>query len=319
MKIVVLAFNVGVSKNNFTNGPGMSLYNFATFVSRYLPEVDLSIYTQLETTSSVPGVKIRLARYATDLVNDIKQCSTFHCWSGLTKNFLEIINIANLHNKVVILGPNLFDTVNLKLESLFLKKIKYDKILTVNDRLKYLISNKHILLTDKLESFVVGPDLDLWSPPERYGKYILWKGNSSHMVKDIKFAKEVASRLGKYDFVFMGDGEKYRYDEHIDKAKKAYIYMSTSLSETKGMALMEQWAAGVPSITHPKIYQHGEHYGTGIVTNKDINSYCDAVKEVMENDNLRRDLSDGARLFMLRRFDPKLIAQQYSRIIDNVS
>jgi len=85
------------------------------------------------------------------------------------------------------------------------------------------------------------------------------------------------------------------------------------------MALMEQWAAGVPSVTHPKIYQHGENYKTGIITNKDIDSYCEAITEIMENSRLRADLSKGARDYMLNKFDPKLIADQYFRILNNVS
>jgi glycosyltransferase involved in cell wall biosynthesis len=319
MKIVILAFNIGISKNGFVNGPGMSLYNFAKFISKYLPKIKLSIYTHIESSSEIPGVEIKTTRYATDLLNDIKSCKAFHCWSGLINTFLTIIRLANTYRKPVILGPNLLDIVDFKKEKYFLKNIEYKRILTVNDRLKYLISNKHVLLTDEIESFIVGPDLDLWSPPDKYGKYILWKGNSSHMVKDIGFAKEIKDRLSQYEFMFMGDGKKYKYNDHIDDAKKAYLYISTSLSETKGMALMEQWAAGVPSVTHPKIYQHGENYKTGIITNKDIDSYCEAITEIMENSKFRADLSKGARDYMLNKFDPKLIADQYFRILNNVS
>jgi glycosyltransferase involved in cell wall biosynthesis len=253
------------------------------------------------------------------LLDNIKDCNAFHCWSGLTDTFLTIVRLANTYRKPIVLGPNLLDTVEYKREKTFLNKIEYNTVLTVNDRLKYLISDKHTLLTDKLESFIVGPDLDLWAPPEEYSKYILWKGNSRHMVKDIEFAKKIKDELKQYEFSFLGDGRSYKYGDHIEDAKKAYLYISTSLSETKGMALMEQWSAGVPSVTHPKIYQHGENYRTGIITNRDINSYCEAISEIMENSNLRNNLSLGAREFMLENFDPKLIAEQYLRIIKDVS
>ncbi|MAG40253.1 hypothetical protein CMI41_04780 [Candidatus Pacearchaeota archaeon] len=318
MKVVILAFNIGISKG-LVNGPGMSLYNFAKFVSKYLPKMQLSIYTYMESSSVIPGIEIKTTKQIIDLLDDIKHCNAFHCWSGLTDAFLTIVRLANTYRKPVILGPNLLDTVEYKKEKAFLNNIEYKTILTVNDRLKYSILDKHALLTDKVESFIVGPDIDTWHPPDKYGKYILWKGNSRHMVKDIGFAKEVKNKLKQYEFLFLGDGRPYKYSDHIETARRAHLYVSTSLSETKGMALMEQWAAGVPSVTHPKIYQHGENYKTGIITNRDIDSYCDAISEIMENSKLRNDLSLGARKFILENFNPKLITEQYFEIIKDVS
>lgn len=318
MKIVILAFNIGISKG-IVNGPGMDLLNLAKFVSKHLPKVQLSIYTHLESFSDIPKVEIKTVRYAADLLNDIRECDVFHCWSGLMSAFSTIIQLANTYNKPVILGPNLLDTVEYGKEKAFLKSVKYKKILTVNDRLRYSISNKHALLMDKFESLMVGPDVDLWSPPDRYAKYILWKGNSRHMVKDIEFAKEIENNLKQYEFLFLGDGRPYDYRDHIGEAKRASLYICTSLSETKGTALMEQWSAGVPSVTHPKVYLHGENYRTGIVTNRTVESYCEAISEIMENSELRKDLSTGARKYMLENFDSKLIAEQYLRILEDVS
>jgi glycosyltransferase involved in cell wall biosynthesis len=297
----------------------MSLYNFAKFASEYLPEIQLSIYTHMESSSIIPGIKIKTTKQTTDLLDDIKHCNAFHCWSGLTDTFLTIVRLANTFRKPVILGPNLFDTVEYKKEKAFLNNTEYKTILTVNDRLKYLILDKHVLLTDKIESFIVGPDIDTWCPPDKYDKYILWKGNSKHMVKDIGFAKEIRNKLRQYEFLFLGDNKPYGYSDHIEVAKKASLYISTSLSETKGMALMEQWSAGVPSVTHPKIYQHGENYKTGIITSRDVGSYCEAISEIMENSKLRNDLSLGARRFVLENFNPKLIIEQYIEIIKDVS
>jgi hypothetical protein len=316
MKLVILAFNVGISKG-FVNGPGMSLLNFVKFLSKYEPDIRLSIYTHLESISDIPNVDIKTTRYSTDLLNDIRECFAFHCWSGLTDSFLPLIRLANTYRKPVILGPNLFDTVEFEKEKYFLDNIEYKKILTVNDRLGYNISNKYALLKSKLQSFIVGPDVEAWTPPDRYAKYILWKGNSRHMVKDIAFAKNIKDKLSRYEFLFMGDGRPYDYRGHIEDARRAYLYMSTSLSETKGMALMEQWAAGVPSVTHPKIYQHGINYKTGIITNRNVNDYCDAISEIMENSELREDLSNGAREYILKNYDPILIVEKYKQILLN--
>jgi glycosyltransferase involved in cell wall biosynthesis len=266
----------------------------------------------------ISGIAIKTVKYKTDLLRDIKGCSYVHCWSGLTDVFSNIVKIANLHKKPVILGPNLLDTVDLKKEASFLNNVEYKKILTVNKRLRHLLSDKHLIKRDDIDSFIVGPDLDVWTPPDKYGKYILWKGNSKHMVKDIGFAKKIKDKLKMYDFMFMGESRGYNYNDHIDAARKAYLYISTSISETKGMALLEQWSAGVPSVTHPGIYQHGRHYDTGIIVNRDVDSYCKAITEIMESNDLREDLSSGARNYMLKNFSSNLIVDKYFGILKNV-
>ena len=50
-----------------------------------------------------------------------------------------------------------------------------------------------------------------------------------------------------------------------------------------------------------------------------MESYCEAILEIMQDRKLRADLSDGARSFMLDRFNPKLIVDQYLKVIENVS
>ena len=81
---------------------------------------------------------------------------------------------------------------------------------------------------------------------------------------------------------------------------------------------MEQWSAGVPSVTHPQVYLHGENYSTGIFISRDVDSYCEAISEIMENSELRKDLSLGARQYMLESFNPRLIVEQYLRILKDV-
>ena len=61
-----------------------------------------------------------------------------------------------------------------------------------------------------------------------------------------------------------------------------------------GLALAEQWTAGIPSVTHPKIYLHGENYKTGIITNRTVDDYCSTIREIMEDDTLYKSLSEGA-------------------------
>ena len=60
-----------------------------------------------------------------------------------------------------------------------------------------------------IETFIVGPDLDLWSPSNIKDNFILWKGNSNHHVKDVSFALKLKEKLTKYNFNIMG------YPSHI--------------------------------------------------------------------------------------------------------
>ena len=64
-----------------------------------------------------------------------------------------------------------------------------------------------------------------------------------------------------------------------------------------GLAMTEQWAAGIPSVSHPKIYFHGENYKTGIITSKNVDDYSKAIIEIMENDTLYKSMSYECRNF----------------------
>jgi glycosyltransferase involved in cell wall biosynthesis len=162
-----------------------------------------------------------------------------------------------------------------------------------------------------IETFIVGPDLDLWSPSNIKDNFILWKGNSNHHVKDVNFALKLKEKLTKYNFNIMGYPKPYNYLQHIEIAKRAYLYVNTSISETKSQTLMESWSSGVPSVTHPKIYLHGINYETGIITSKTIEDYCEAITEVMENPVLRKRMSEGARAYCLNNFTESITLLNY--------
>lgn len=87
-----------------------------------------------------------------------------------------------------------------------------------------------------------------------------------------------------------------------------------SLSETIGLSMVEQWAAGIPSVTHPKIYLHRVNYFTGIITSRTVDDYVEAIEEIMEDDLLYQQLSIGARKFVEGRFLPEAVLQNFERV-----
>lgn len=321
MKLVFLAFNIGESKGHpvpFVNGPGMSLLNFVKFIKQYNSKIKICVYTQLKTFKPIKGIVTGTLKQKGAAQSDIADADVVHCWSGLTKEVFEHLEYAKRINKKIFFGPNLLDTVQPDDEANFLKEIRPDKIFFVNDRLTYLAQNKYKLDPATTDTLIVGPDTEQWAPLPHKSNIILWKGNSNHMVKDVEFALEVSKKLEKYKFLFLGYPEKYSYQKHIDKAKRVALYFSTSLSETKGMTLLEQWAAGVPSVTHPKIYQHGINYKTGIVTNRDVDSYCEAIDEIMSDDLMRSDMSKYCVNYVREQYNPEKLIEKYIGSIKNV-
>lgn len=309
MKLVIIAFNIGTA-GRFVNGPGMTLFNFIKFYKSVIPESTIDIFTQLNCS----GYQSKLISNK-DVPSTIASADCVIHWSGITEQILNVIKLANRLDKQVIIGPNVIDTVELAKEKDYFEKVKFDKLFSVNERLVYQISKAHDIDINKIKTLMVGPDLDLWTKINEKNNAILWKGNGKQYAKDVSMGLEIAASLPQYEFKFIGHPEPYEYAKHIIHAKQCKLYMCTSKSETMGLALMEQWAAGVPSITHPKIYMHGINYKTGIITNRDINSYREAIVEIMENNDLYQHLSLGAENYMKTHFNPKNIIQKFLKDI----
>tara|TARA_B100000131_G_C18117411_1_gene611736 strand:- start:2008 stop:2961 length:954 start_codon:yes stop_codon:yes gene_type:complete len=311
MKVCIIGFNIGRSKG-FVNGPGTSLFNFVKFLNRY-QKCNVSVYTQLPSLEALSGVPIRTIYDTNSIKKDILESDIVHCWSGMTKEVFDILLIARKNNKKIFLGPNLIDTVHLSKEAHFISEILPKKLFVVNNKIKKSVVKKHKLNAEMIKEVVVGPDLEIWSPPDVYSDVVLWKGNSRHMVKDIGFGLEVSKRLGKYNFLFLGHPKPYDYNSHIGIARSSYVYFTTSISETKGMALLEQMAAGVPSVTHSKIYQNGVNYKTGIIAERTVDAYCKAIEEIVEDKELRESMSKYSSDYVKSNFDPEDLAKQAVR------
>lgn len=311
MKITILAFNFGPTKR-FTNGPGMSLYNFCKALA---PHYNIDLFLDLKNEVKIPGVSLYSSKDYLAYFNSIKKADLIHHWSGLTFDLNKRLKEASNLGKKIILGPNLLDCVDIKKEKEFLKGINFYKILSVNDKIKYNISFNHDIHHQMIETFIVGPNLDEWTPSTKKNNFILWKGNTNHFVKDVNFALKLKEKLTKYNFNIMGHPKPYNYKQHIDEARSARLYINTSISETKSQTLMESWASGVPSVTHPKVYLHGVNYETGIITNKTEKDYIEAITEIMENSILHSCLADGAYEYCLNNFSSDKILDKFRALL----
>lgn len=306
MKIVVLAFNYARA-GKFVNGPGICLANFVRILKKFNLEISVFSFLKNSEVSSLDDLKF--------CQSEIRKADLVIHWSGLNPALIEMVKYANHLDKKVILGSNLIDTVEFAKEDQYLAKIKFSKILTVNFHLKYLIAKRHNVALEKIDVFMVGPDLDLWAPSSIRDGTILWKGNSKHFVKDVNFALELKKMLPQYQFKLIGHPTPYHYFDHISEAKKSKIYITTSLSETMGAALIESWASGLPSVSHPKVHLHGLNYQTGIITNKNLVDYAEAIQNLMEDQNLYQDLAVGCQKYVVENFSDSKIMENFSKVI----
>lgn len=314
MNVVILAFNYGKS-GRIVNGPGMCLENFVRILLRS-GEYRVNVFTEITHKDRITARIRNLPK----LESSLKKADVVVHWSGITPAIMPAVRMAQKLKKKILAGPNLIDTVEFDKEQKYLSEINVDKIITVNERLKYLISKRHSISTYKIGVLMIGPDLDAWFPTENNDGTILWKGNGTQFVKDVDFALELQERLkDKYEFRFIGYPKTYDYHKHIALAKRSKLYICTSLSETMGLALAEQWAAGIPSVTHPKIYMHGINYATGIIASKTIDDYAEAIDEIMGDDALYRRLSIGARKYAEEKFSDKNIIEDFMEIVNEQS
>ena len=312
-RVVVLAFNFGPA-GSIVNGPGICLYNFYNFIKDNT-DIDIKIFTEMDVHPDFKTKDTFSMKRKNLLSSFIKSSDVVHHWSGSSKEYVKILNFSNFCKKIIFLGPNVIDTVNRDFEFKFISKVKFNKILVVSDRIKYRACDFYKIDPELISTFMVGPDLKLWSPSGKCNGKILWKGNSGHRVKDVGFGLEVARRLPQYEFDFIGYPNPYDYFGHIERARDYKLFFCTSLSETMGMALAEQWACGIPSVTHPKIYLHGKNYKTGIITDRSVQAYCEAICDIMDSSSLYDALSRGSREYCEEEFSHKHICDTYLSLI----
>jgi glycosyltransferase involved in cell wall biosynthesis len=302
MRVTILAFNYGLA-GQWVNGPGMCLVNFVKILKEN--GIHVSILTEL------PSEHKRLT--FADGKSAIDSSDIVINWSGISERYYGLMKYAQKIGKITITGPNVIDTADLIKEEKYLGYFKPDHLFTVNERLQFKIEQAHGI---KAKKFIVGPDLSLWQPDKDKKFDILWKGNSKHKVKDVAFGLKVAEKLKEYSFEFIGYPKPYHYMKHIEKAKKTRIYICTSISETMGLALAEQMAAGIPSIIHPKIYGPFQNYKTGIICSRDVDSYVSSIKEILSNERMLRDMSEYSYEFSKSTFSSEAIFKTYLNILD---
>lgn len=309
-RILIVGFNVGYA-GRFVNGPGISLYNFCKILSKN--KVQYICSSCLDPRHFRNDINY-VGFHGLSFIKN-KDFDAIHIWSELSDYNLSILK--KFKAKMLILGPNLLDCVNIDKEKSFLNKVKkldYEKItfFSVNNQISDEIYKNHNV---KSETLCVGPNFEVWKDDSDKKEFILWKGNSNQYVKNVKQAFEIKYKLKKYKFIIMGHPNPYSYENHIEIAKKAKIYFSTSISETKSNTVAEQMACGTPCITNHNIFFKGLDKKTGIITNGTTDSYCKAIDEIMSNKSLYLSMRKHSSVYCREYFNHKEMLESYLRKI----
>ena len=307
--ICFLTFNF-FNINNFYNGPGISLWGLCNSLDRF--KIEYKIFSLHNSTDS----RALPIRSIIDNKEYIDKCKYIILWSGLTPSVLNYLKLSIFKDKEIILGPNLIDGVNLEKESSVLSSIEYDKILVPNKKIKYKVNSAHNIELNKIFEFMSPPDLTYWSVPSSKERYVLWKGNEKHIVKNSDFAKVVLNKLNKkkIENKFLTN---YNYMHHIREASRAGIYISTSKSESISMTMLEQMHCGTPCIINPGHYLWGVNYETSIMSNLNINEYVENIEMLYHNEKLRRDMSEKAHAWASQNFCEGKVIPKFLKILES--
>ena len=305
-RVFILAFNVGRA-GRVVNGPGQDLNNFIRVLKKN--NIKVSIASELSFKKNILNIKDE-----SKCINQIKKSDIIHYWSGNNVKYFNYLNIAKKMDKKIIIGPNVLDTTNIKMGINLSEKFKNAIFISPSE---YLSRKLETLLNIDFKTIFIGPNFEDWSKDKK-DNFILWKGNCKHKVKDVEFGLAIKDRLPEYKFIFLGYPNPYNYNNHISLAKKAKVYIGTSISETKCNALLEQWACGTASITNPNMQEHGLHMKTGIVCNRDIDSYCEAIKFMMSNQEMTSKMGNCAYDFVRNKYSEYNTHHQYLKLLGDL-
>jgi hypothetical protein len=305
LKISILAFNYGHA-GRYVNGPGIDLVNFCDILCKRGVYITLicEIDVFYKFNRKIKFVNIRNKKQA---LKEVRSSDLVHYWSGNKDVYLEIIS----EHKNIVIGPNVLDSTNEDLGERITYLFPNAKYIGAHDDISNKMFNLHKI---KFKTLPIGPNFNLWKPQKKE-RFILWKGNSKHKVKDVDFGLKLQKMLPEYTFIFLGYPKPYDYLKHIKLARQAYLFVGTSDSETKCNALLEQWACKTPSVTNYGMKELGVHLKTGLVCEKNLESYCRSIRFIMENENLAKKMQEESFKYVSNKYSEKNTYNKYIEII----
>lgn len=155
----------------------------------------------------------------------------------------------------------------------------------------------------------------------------------------LKVWREICKRYPDWELYIYGKGDKTEYyklaeelklnniflenatENIIDKYLESSIFVLSSRFEGFGMVIAEAMACGVPAVSFacpcgPKdIIRNGED--GWLVENGNVKQLAEKIGNLIENENLRKEMGKKARI-NIKRFDEVKIMKQWIRLFNNL-
>lgn len=225
-------------------------------------------------------------------------------------------------DKVVVLSKNYFAPY------LYYAGIQQsEKMVAIGNSLRFsqYIRQDEIPLKDKTIIVVARFDEDTkrisyvlrtWREIERNMKYTDWKLQLVGDGRDMSFYRHLVKKwdLRRVEFTGHQNPESYY--------RRASLFLMTSTAEGWPMVLLEAQQMGIPVVAmdsfgalHDMIK---DGYNGLIVPNNDLNAFCTAITNIMEDDSLRYKMSIHARE-SCKRFEIQHVIAQWKNIFEQLT
>lgn len=141
----------------------------------------------------------------------------------------------------------------------------------------------------------------------------LWGGGDNTQYAYAGELKQLISDKGLEGRVFLKGESSHIIDEYL----KTDIFCFPSAYEGFGLSLAEAMSAGVPSVAYrscPAVNELIEDHKTGILAPDGVKPLADALRELMENKEMRIEMGQAARDSM-KAYAPESVWDRWERLI----
>ncbi len=159
--------------------------------------------------------------------------------------------------------------------------------------------------------------IDIWEIAQKDSRFEEWK---LHIVGDGELKEQILSKIHSknlQDSIILKPFTNAIEQEYL----KASIYIMTSHFEGLPMVLVESASFGLPQVafdinTGPSDIIENQKSGF-LIPNGDLEGYAEKLKDLMQNQNLRKSMGKRAKEIAQEKFSKEVILLKWQKIFDS--